>query len=50
MRGLQTIYEVMIWVQDGLITIPTTLIIRSHDVGFTHLERDTYMRDDVFKP
>jgi hypothetical protein len=35
-------YEVMIWVQDGLITIPTTLIIRSHDVGFTHLERDTH--------
>jgi hypothetical protein len=40
-------YEVMIWVQDGLITIPTTLIIRSHNVGFTHLERHTYMRDDV---
>jgi hypothetical protein len=49
MRSLQTMYEVMIWVQDGLITIPTTLIIRSHDVGCTHLERDTYMRDDVFK-
>jgi hypothetical protein len=42
-------YEVMIWVQDGLITIPTTLIIRSHDVGLTHLERHTYMRDDVLK-
>jgi hypothetical protein len=40
-------YEVMIWVQDGLITIPTTLIIRSHDVGFTYLERHTYMRDDA---
>jgi hypothetical protein len=26
-------YEVMIWVQDGLITTPTTLIIRSHNVG-----------------
>jgi hypothetical protein len=37
--------EVMIWVQDGLITIPTTLIIRSHNVGFTHLERHTYKRD-----
>jgi hypothetical protein len=43
-------YEVMIQVQDGLITIPTTLIIRSHNVGFTHLERHTYMRDDVVKP
>jgi hypothetical protein len=43
-------YEVMIWVQDGLITIPTTLIIRSYDVGFTNLERHTYMRDDVVKP
>jgi hypothetical protein len=32
-----------------LITIPTTLIIRSHNVGFTHLERHTYMRDDVLK-
>jgi hypothetical protein len=41
--------EVMIWVQEGLITIPTTLIIRSHKVGFTHLESHTYMRDDVFK-
>jgi hypothetical protein len=40
-------YEVMIWVQDGLITIPTTLIIRSHNVGFTHLERHAYMRDDA---
>jgi hypothetical protein len=37
-------YEVMIWVQDGLITIPTTLIILSHSVGFTHLERHTYKR------
>jgi hypothetical protein len=43
-------YEVMIWVQDGLITTPTTHIIRSRDVGFTYLERHTYMRDDVFKP
>jgi hypothetical protein len=43
-------YEVMIWVQDGLITIPTTLIICSHNVGFTHLESHTYMRDDVVKP
>jgi hypothetical protein len=49
MRGLQAMYEEMIWVQDGLITTPTTLIIRSHDVGLTHLERHTYMRDDVFK-
>jgi hypothetical protein len=46
----KTMYEVMIWVQDGLITTPTTLIIRSHNVGFTYLERHTYMRDDVFKP
>jgi hypothetical protein len=37
----------MIWVQDGLITIPTTLIIRSHNVGFANLERYTYKRDDV---
>jgi hypothetical protein len=43
-------YEVIIWVQDGLITIPTTLIIRSHNVGSTHLERHTYMRDDFVKP
>jgi hypothetical protein len=42
-------YEVMIWVQDGLITTPTTLIIRSRNVGFTHLERHTYRRDDVAK-
>jgi hypothetical protein len=42
--------EVMIRVQDGLITIPTTLIIHSHNVGFTNLERHTYMRDDVVKP
>jgi hypothetical protein len=45
----KTMYEVMIWVQDGLITTPTTLIIRSH-VGFTYLERHAYMRGDVFKP
>jgi hypothetical protein len=32
-----------------LITIPTTPIIRSHKVGFTHLESHTYMRDDVIK-
>jgi hypothetical protein len=46
----KTMYEVMIWVQDGLITTPTTLIIRSRNVGFTYLERHTYMRDDVLKP
>jgi hypothetical protein len=40
-------YEVMIWVQDGLITIPTILIIGSHNVGFENLERHTYKRDDV---
>jgi hypothetical protein len=40
-------YEVMIWVQDGLITIPTTLIIRSHNAGFANLERYTYKRDGV---
>jgi hypothetical protein len=40
-------YEVMIWVQDGLITIPTTLIMFSHNVGFANLERYTYKRDDV---
>jgi hypothetical protein len=44
---LQTMYDVMIWVQDGLITIPTTLIICSHNVGFANLERHTYKRDDV---
>jgi hypothetical protein len=43
-------YEVMIWVQGRLITIPTTLVIHSPNVGFTHLERHTYMRDDVVKP
>jgi hypothetical protein len=43
-------YEVMIWVQDGLITIPTTLIILSHNVVFANLERHTYMRDDIVKP
>jgi hypothetical protein len=40
-------YGVMIWVQNGLITIPTTLIILSHNVGFANLERHTYKRDDV---
>jgi hypothetical protein len=40
-------YGVMIWVQDGLITILTTLIIRSHIVGFANLERHTYKRDDI---
>jgi hypothetical protein len=35
-------YGVMIWVQDGLITILTTLIIRSHNLGFANLERHTY--------
>jgi hypothetical protein len=43
-------YEVMIWVQDGLITIPTTLIILSHNVGFANIERHTYKRDDDVKP
>jgi hypothetical protein len=43
-------YEVIIWVQDGLITIPTTLIIRSYNIGFTNLERHTYRRDNVVKP
>jgi hypothetical protein len=43
-------YGVMLWVQDGLITIPTTLIIRSHNVGIVNLERHTYKRDDVVKP
>jgi hypothetical protein len=43
-------YEVMIWVRDGLITIPTTLTIRFHNVGFTNLERHAYKRDDVVKP
>jgi hypothetical protein len=42
-------YEVMIWVQDGLITIPTTLIICSRNIGFVNLERHTYKRDDVVK-
>ena len=37
----------MIWVQDGLITIPTTLIICSRIIGFANLERHTYKRDDV---
>jgi hypothetical protein len=46
----KTMYEVMIWVHDGLITIPTTHIICSHDVGFACLERHTYRRDDVIKP
>jgi hypothetical protein len=41
-------YEVMIWVR--LITIPTTLIIHSHNVGFANLERHTYKRVDVVKP
>jgi hypothetical protein len=43
-------YEVMIWVQDGLITTHTTLIIRSCNVGFTYLEGHTYIRDDILKP
>jgi hypothetical protein len=47
---LQTMYEVMIWVQGGLITIPTTHIIRFYNVGFANLERHTYKRDDVVKP
>ena len=40
----------MIWVQDGLITIPTTLIIRFRDVDFANLERYTYKRDVDDKP
>jgi hypothetical protein len=40
----------MIWVQDGLITIPTTPIIRSHNVGFANLEGHTHKRDNVVKP
>jgi hypothetical protein len=43
-------YGVMIWVQDGLITILTTLIIRSHNVDFANLERHTYKSADVVKP
>jgi hypothetical protein len=43
-------YGVMIWVQDGFITIPTTLIIRSHNVGFANLERHTYKTADIVKP
>ena len=35
----------MIWVQDGLITIPTTLVIRFRNVDFENLERHTYKRD-----
>ena len=37
-RDSLILYRVMIWVQDGLITIPTTLIIRSCTVGFANLE------------
>jgi hypothetical protein len=40
----------MIWVQDGLITIPTTLIIRFRNVDFTNLERLTYKRDVTDEP
>jgi hypothetical protein len=43
-------YGVIIRVQDGLITIPTTLIIHIHNVGFANLERHTYKRDDDVKP
>jgi hypothetical protein len=42
-------YGVMIWVQNGLITILTTLIIRFYNVGFVNLERHTYKSDDVVK-
>jgi hypothetical protein len=42
-------YAVMIWMQDGLITIPTTIIIHSHNVGFANLEGHTYKNDDVDK-
>jgi hypothetical protein len=40
----------MIWVQDGLITIPTTLIIRFRNIDFANLERHTYKRDVDDKP
>jgi hypothetical protein len=42
-------YGVMISVHDGLIIIPTTLIIHSHNVGFANLERHTYKSDDIVK-
>jgi hypothetical protein len=31
--------------EDGLITIPTTLIIRFRNIDFVNLERHTYTRD-----
>jgi hypothetical protein len=37
-------YGVIIWVRHGLATMMTTLIIRSHNVGFANLERHTYKR------
>jgi hypothetical protein len=40
----------MIRVQGGLITIPTTRIIHSRNVGFVNLERHTYKRDDDENP
>ena len=40
----------MIWVQDGLITIPTTLIIHFRNVDCMNLERHTYKRDVDDKP
>ena len=40
----------MIWVQDGLITILTTLIIRFRNIDFANLERHTYKRDAADKP
>jgi hypothetical protein len=43
-------YGVMIWVQNGLIAILTTLIIRSHNVGFANLERHTYERRRLSHP
>jgi hypothetical protein len=43
-------YGVMIWVQNGLITILTTHIIRSHNVGFANLERHIYKSADIDKP
>ena len=40
----------MIRVQDGLITIPTTLIIRFRNIDFANLERHTYKWDVADKP
>ena len=40
----------MIWLQDGLITLPTTLIMRFRNVDFANLERHTYKRVIADKP